>query len=112
MKSVFSLGIIASLLLGMTVSSEMASANPRVHHRVNHRQLRQSARIGQGINNGSLTRKETAKLGLQEQKLAANEQRMRASGGGLSAKEHCKLEKQQDALSTNIYQEKHDAQSK
>lgn len=112
MKSTVSLGIIAALFMGMTVSVEFASANPRVHHRVNHRQARQSARLGQGINNGSLTKKETAKLSLQQQRLAANEQRMRASGGGLTAKEHYKLEKQQDAMSQNIYQEKHDEQSR
>lgn len=115
MKSVFTLGIMATLLAGSGVvllSDAALAHNPRVHHRVNHRQLKQQGRIGQGTCNGELTRKEAARLQVQQQKLAAREQRMRASGNGLTAKEHYKLEKQQDNLSQNIYQQKHDNQDR
>lgn len=112
MNTKIALGMIFSLLVGYSICGQDASANPRVHHRVNHRQARQQARMGQGIANGSLTKKETAKLSVQQQRLAAQEQRMRASGAGLTAKEHCRLEKQQDQLSQNIYQQKHDEQER
>src|SRR6185436_3063865 len=111
MKSVFTLGMLSLLLSGVGVfvcADEASANNPRVHHRVNHRQLRQQGRIGQGACQGSLTKKETARLQVQQQKMAAREQRMRASGNGLTAKEHYKIEQQQDALSQNIYQQKHD----
>ncbi len=113
MKIATSLGICTALISGyFALSCQQASANPRVHHRINHRQLKQQGRIGKGVANDSLTKKEAARLQVQQQKLAAREQRMRASGCGLSPKERVKLEKQQDALSNNIYQQKHDEQTR
>ena len=115
MKSLFTLGMISTLIAGAGIfvfTAEAQANNPRVHHRVNHRQLRQQGRIGQGMCNGELTKKESARLQMQQQRLAAKEQRMRASGDGLTAKEHYRLEKQQDNLSQNIYQQKHDNQDR
>ena len=99
-------------ILSGVVSAPGADANPRVNKRVNHRQARQQVRLTQGTASGSLTKRETVHLSAAEQKLAANEQRMRASGGQLTAKEHIKLEKQQDKLSKQIYTQKHDTQSR
>jgi hypothetical protein len=79
---------------------------------VNGRQNRQQNRIGNGVSNGSLNMRETKRLEKQQRKLANQEARMRASGGGLSGQERSTLEREQNQLSKNIYNQKHDAQTR
>ena len=77
---------------------------------VNARRERQQKRIGEGVENGSLTAGETAKLESKETKLAKEEARMKKSGGQLTPAEKAKLEKQENKLSKDIAAQKHDAQ--
>lgn len=80
--------------------------------RVNCRQQRQHKRLTQGVNNGSLTGRETARLAKQQAQLRRQERRFRASGDGLSATERMRLEHNQDQMSQSIYKQKHDEQSR
>lgn len=108
MKKMSKLALTMSVLLGLAVCAQDADARGRV----NHRQIKQQARINQGIGNGELTRREAFRVQRNQAKLARQEQRMRASGDGLTAKERVKLERQQDQLSKQIYNQKHDGQDR
>ena len=113
MKSIFAFALVAGIMTGVTIATTVAAeANPRYKGRVNNRQSRQQLRINQGIGNDSLTKRETGRLQQQQQHINNMEQRMRASGNGLTAKEHFALEQAQDRASKNIYKQKHDNQER
>ena len=76
--------------------------------RVNQRQDRQQHRIVKGINNGSLTARETAGLAKQQASIRKYERRSRADGNGLSLVERARLEHRQDRASKSIYRQKLD----
>jgi hypothetical protein len=78
---------------------------------VDARQDRQSARIADGVRNGSLTRHETANLRAEQNRIAAFERRARADGH-LSAYERTRLRSMQNQASRHIMAEKHDAQTR
>ena len=109
MNKVIAIASLLTLVAGLTVSTSAAEAR---RYGVNHRQFRQQRRIDGGIANGQLTRKETRGLERKEQRLAKQEQRMRASGDGLSRKERSRLEHEQNVLSKDIYHQKHDNQAR
>lgn len=76
---------------------------------INQRKENQQQRIGQGVENGSLTAGEASKL---EHKEAAinREQRNMKKDGSFTAAERAKIQRQQNHLSRDIYNQKHDAQ--
>jgi hypothetical protein len=114
MNRLLSLVSVAALLSGGIIfgADSAADARPGFKTRVNHRQCRQQKRLFGGTKNGELTKREYGRLQKQQAKLAAREARMRASGNGLTRGEAARLENQQDALSKNIYQQKHDNQDR
>ncbi len=73
------------------------------------RKERQQQRIGEGVENGKLTPKETAHL---EHKEAGLNKQIRtdrnANGGKLTAQEKKQINREQNHLSKNIYKAKHD----
>jgi hypothetical protein len=93
-----------------TTTTTPASTTAEKKMGVNARQARQQQRIGEGVENGSLTAGEAAKLENKETKLNKEEARFRKSGGQLTPAEKAKLEKQETTLSTDISKQKHDAQ--
>lgn len=108
--NVFRTATLATLVAaGVTLSSAPAFAGPAG---VNRRQARQQARIYQGVRSGSLTLRETERLEAREGRIAAIEARDRRSGGGLSPREHAQLERDLNRESRNIYNQKHDAQTR
>lgn len=76
------------------------------------RQERQQKRIQQGVEEGSLTKKEAVKLEAKQAKLAKDIREEKRDGGKLTAKEKYRINEKQDKLSKEIYREKHDAQKK
>ena len=84
----------------------MAMAVP-AEARVNQRQDRQTARINQGVHNGTLTQREARRLKQQQRHISRYEARSRADGGGLGPVERARLENMQDRASRNIYRKKH-----
>jgi len=78
---------------------------------IEQRKDNQQQRIGNGLENGSLTAKEAGKLETQEKKLNVEERNMRQNDGGkLTDADKAKLNSQQNKLSNEIYNQKHDAQ--
>jgi hypothetical protein len=83
-----------------------APATPRVDAREAHQQ----ARIDAGVASGQLTAKETNRLDKQQARIAATEAKDKANGP-ITAKERRQLHRMQDHASSDIYKQKHDAQT-
>jgi len=79
---------------------------------VNAREARQQQRLYNGIQNGSLTPREAARLEHQEAKINRQEWRMRHDGNGLQPAERARLERELNRTSQHIYHQKHDAQGR
>ena len=99
--------LVTVVSLGLTLTSAPAFAQ-----NINKRQARQQHRIAEGIENGSLTPKETAVLERQEARIATLEKKDRESKGGLSPKEREELNRLLNSESHKIYRQKHDKQGK
>lgn len=96
----FSLGVIAQ-------NAQPTTAPATIHERKDNQQQR----IGEGVENGSLTSHEATQLERKEAALNAEQKRMKASGGTLTPRERARLQGQQNRLSNQIYRQKHDAQA-
>ncbi len=99
--------VVAVVSLGLAMSSAPAFAQ-----NLNKRETRQQHRIAEGIENGSLTPKETARLEHQEARIKELQAKDRKSGGGLSDKERTELNHLLNTESHRIYVQKHDGQGK
>jgi hypothetical protein len=99
--------VITILALGLSLSSA-----PTFAQNLRQRDVRQQHRIAQGIENGTLTPKETARLERQESRIRELQAKDRKSGGGLSQKERAELNGLLNLESHRIYQQKHDGQGK
>jgi hypothetical protein len=78
---------------------------------VDKRHSYQQKRIGEGLENGSLTAGEAKQIENKETKINKEEAKMRkADDGKLTAADKAKLEKQENTVSKDIYAQKHDAQ--
>ena len=78
---------------------------------VNQRHANQQKRIGEGLENGSLTAGEAKQVENKETRINKEESNMRkADDGKLTAADKAKLEGQENKVSKDIYAQKHDAQ--
>jgi hypothetical protein len=94
---------LAVLILGFAV--------PAVGAEVDRREARQQERIAEGVENGSLTPRETANLEHREAKIHNEIQRDRAANGGhLTRAQRAKINREQNRTSRAIYRKKHNAQ--
>jgi hypothetical protein len=81
--------------------------HPRVNE-VNQREANQQKRIANGINNGSLSPKETANLERREASVQKQEQAdMAKHNGHLTKAEQRHLNERQNHISRSIYKDKH-----
>jgi hypothetical protein len=98
-----------NIFLTLAAAAALASA-ANADDRIHDRKENQQDRIAQGVKSGSLTPKETAHL---ENKEAALNHEIRsdrkANGGNLTNKEKIQVNRQQNRLSKNIYNDKHNA---
>ena len=101
--------IVTVAALGLSLSSSVAFANDR---RIDKRQANQQHRIAEGIENGTLTPRETATLERQEARINQLEARMCQDGDGLSPKERAELNRLLNTESHRIYAAKHDGRGK
>ena len=101
--------IVTVAALGLSLSSGFAFANDR---RIDRRQANQQHRIAEGIENGTLTPRETATLERQEARINQLEAKMRRDGDGLSPKERTELNRLLNTESHRIYAAKHDGPGK
>lgn len=109
LKSILPLTLAVFAVLIVTAAA--ASAQTGRHYRrgnINARQENQQDRIARGINNGSLTAGEAARLESQEARINSIESRLRENG--LSRSERARLERDLNRESRNIYRQEHDRQ--
>jgi hypothetical protein len=105
MKKTFLTLAAAGLLLS---TAGLASAQ---ESRIKERKANQQKRIGEGVEKGSLTPAETARLEHKESKLNKEIRHDRIeNGGNLTNQEKRQINRQQNRLSKSIYKQKHDAQ--
>jgi hypothetical protein len=90
-----------------TSTTTTTTTNPPT---INQRKDNQQERIGNGVENGSLTAGETRSLERQEADVNKEEHQMRAlDNGKLTKGDRAVLNQQQNHLSKEIYQDKHNA---
>jgi hypothetical protein len=100
------LSIVAAGLIGCAGS---ALADEQIHDR----KVNQQKRIGEGVENGSLTPRETANLEKKEGRLNREIRHDRKqNGGNLTNKEKAQVNRQQNKLSRQIYKDKHNGAGK
>jgi len=73
---------------------------------INKRQNKQGKRIAQGVRSGALTRKETARLGMQQARIQQKKRHFKADGS-FTKGERLSVRKSQNRASKNIYRKKH-----
>ena len=104
MKRIMTSMMMGALLLG-------GASTVLAQNEVNQRQRNQQKRIGEGVENGSLTPAETARLEKQEAAIHHEVKTERkANGGTLTPQERRQVNRQQNRESKRIYRQKHDAQ--
>jgi hypothetical protein len=93
-----------------TGSSAATTAAPDKPAPIQERKENQQDRIAQGVQSGQLTAGETKNLETKEAGLNKEERTMRADDNGhLTAADRAKLNSQQNRLSNQIYDDKHNA---
>ena len=97
--------MIVGVMMGALLTGTASFAQIR------QRQENQQDRIGEGVENGSLTPKETSRLEHQETRLNKEIRRDRKSGGGLSPQERRQIKHQQNVTSRRIYRAKHNGKT-
>jgi hypothetical protein len=100
----FTKAIVATALLASLVAPLAANAG-EVEKRLHH----ETARIDQGVRNGSLTYREYQRLDNQEDRIQAQRNRD-LRDGRLSRAEYRQLNREENRLSDRIYFQKHDRQ--
>jgi hypothetical protein len=106
MKKMFLSMAAAGMLLGIT---GVAAAEDG---RIKTRKERQQKRIAKGVENGSLTPGEAARLEHKERKLNQEIREERQENGHLTKKEKAQVNRQQNKLSRDIHKQKHDGQNR
>ena len=95
-------GILAGAMLVAT------AITPAFAQDINQRKENQQDRIGQGVDSGQLTARETSNLEGKETALNHEEHNMRAADNGhLTTADRARLTRQQNRLSRQIYDKKH-----
>jgi hypothetical protein len=97
--------MIVGVMMGALLTGTASFAQIR------QRQENQQDRIGEGVENGSLTPKETSRLEHQETRLNKEIRHDRKSGGGLSPQERRQINHQQNVMSRKIYRAKHNGKT-
>ena len=107
-KSLILTAVVAGLMLPVAAQTSVPAAAPAT---INQRKDNQQDRIGNGIQSGELTPGEAGRLEKKESNLNQEEHDMRKlDNGHLTTADRTTLNQQQNKLSQNIYNQKHDAQ--
>ena len=116
-----SITLTAALFAAFPVAHSLAAshgAHPGHHAQagkrapgVNHRQVHQRQRIHHGAHSGQLTKEEVKTLA-QEQKAIRAQERAYKADGTLTQDERKDLHQDLNQASKNIYNEKHDAETR
>lgn len=97
-------GIAAAIIASLAVDAHAVDAGG-----VAQRDANQQERIEQGLQSGALSTREAGHLEREEQVIDRQQARDLKSGGTLTPQEQARLTREQNAVSRNIYREKHNA---
>jgi hypothetical protein len=101
---------IARIVLQGAALIALAMPAAYAQQTINERKENQQDRIAQGVKSGELTPRETANLENKEAGLNKEEHNMRAADNGhLTAADRTKIDRQQNNLSRQIYDKKHNS---
>lgn len=104
-----SAALIALAVPAAFAQSTSTTTDPN-HPTIQQRKENQQDRIANGVKSGELTPRETSNLENKEANLNKEEHTMRANDNGkLTSADRTKLTKQQNHLSNQIYNKKHNA---
>jgi hypothetical protein len=95
------------LAMGLTSALKAQSATPKA----STRQVKQQARIHQGVANGELTRKEAAGLQMQQASVQRHKRAAKADGV-VTPRERRSINRHQNRASRNIAHQKNDGQNR
>ena len=108
--TIFSLATVAAFAQS---SGTPTTSTPVTGQTIQDRKDNQQKRIGEGLENGSLTAGEAGKLENKEKKLNKEERNDRAANGGkLTQGEKTKINRQQNRVSKQIYNKKHNGRKR
>ncbi|MGH9949768.1 MAG: hypothetical protein ACRD6X_21580 [Pyrinomonadaceae bacterium] len=105
------LGLFFGLMMVIFFSSMNVSAQVN-RGGINNREHRERQAIRRGIHSGELNRREAARLVNEQRQIERLEQRLRASGDGLSPRERARLERELNEARRHIYRQTHDGQNR
>ena len=106
MKAILPGAFLIAMMMPVAFAQQAAPNNDP--HTINERKENQQDRIAQGVKSGELTAGETRNLETKEAALNKEEHNMRAADDGhLTAADRAKLNHQQNKLSRQIYNKKH-----
>ena len=96
---------IAMITAGAGAANAWGSSTPSI----DRTQANQEARIRQGLRDGSLTRREAAKLESEQRRIQTLESRAKLDGV-VTRGEAAQIRRAQESASRHIYQERHDSE--
>ena len=97
----------------LTGTAALSFAADEKEDTIKQRRENQQKRIAKGVENGSLTPRETARIEHKESKINKEvRQDRKANGGNLTNKERVQVNRQQNRVSKEIYSQKHDDQTR
>src|SRR5215469_10242556 len=106
----WSLLSVVVLSAGSVAFAQQTPSDPQPKSEVGKRAENQQDRIAQGVKSGQLTAGETGNLETKEAAINGEVKADRAANGGkLTAAEKAQVNRQQNKLSNQIYQDKHNA---
>lgn len=109
-RTYLSISAILAISVAAAVAQTTPSGTPVTGQTIEQRKDNQQERIGNGMENGSLTAGESTRLENQEKGLNKEERNMRsADDGKLTVADKARLNRQQNRLSNEIYRDKHNA---
>jgi hypothetical protein len=100
------LALLSAAALTQAAQAADAPSTPTV----DAREANQEKRISKGVNNGSLTARETLRLEREQKRINVAEAKAKADGT-VTKNERKHLHKMQNAASKDIYRQKHDGQT-
>lgn len=105
--------ILTALMLAvpLLVVAQTAQAADAATPGIDRRQANQEKRIQQGVDSGSLNKREASRLERGEKRIERMEEKAKADGR-VTPQERARLQRAENVQSKRIYREKHDAQSR
>lgn len=108
-KSLIVIALATALILGSALAQQVQT-KPAKTPRITKKQIRQQARIKQGVKSGELTKRETIKLEKEQAKIRQDKQTAK-SNGKVTPQERKKIRHEQRKASRNIHRLKHNDQT-